>query len=244
MVNCIYFWILVLIVVFRYPSCLKTHKYSVSFWLSSVGVMCFKSNTVTYSTAEMEGWPHTRRYKPDTEPSFPTAAFGEGHSPIFGLVIINFCPVTPQVCGVKNIRASLISNHKYQAHGSASSGRPTIAKRKEETKTCQQSNVAYFNSAYLLQCIECLLSQDFTHIPVPPACRHCQTQCKLGQAGTASWQCWLSFTFVFFVCFFLLKSCLITQVSVMSQSYCCKYNIASCLAGNFINHQTRSWSYK
>lgn len=54
--------------------------------------------------------------KPDTEPSFPTAAFREGHSP-------TICPITPQVCGVKNIGASLISNRKIK-HRSASSGRP------------------------------------------------------------------------------------------------------------------------
>lgn len=80
---------------------------------------------------------------------------------------------------------------------------------------CQQSNVAYFYSAYL-QCIECLLTQDFTYIPVPPLViivKHNASEDKLGQPAYSVTRPLYLF---FLLLVFFLKSCLITQVSVRS----------------------------
>lgn len=87
------------------------------------------------------------------------------------------------------IGASLFSNWKYEIclivmtlRQAAFDGNPVIANKKEQTGTCQQPNVTYVYSRYLLERLHCLLSLDFSYIFIPHSSFHqSSTKPKPGQ---------------------------------------------------------------
>lgn len=73
------------------------------------------------------------------------------------------------------VGASLFLNWKYKIclivmnlHQAAFDGNPAIANKKERTGTCQQPNVTYVYSRYLLERLHCLLSLDFSYVLYSP----------------------------------------------------------------------------
>lgn len=77
------------------------------------------------------------------------------------------------------VGAPLFSNWKYEIclivmtlHQAAFDGNPVIANKREQTATCQQPNVTYVYSRYLLERLHCLLSLDFNYIFIPHSSFH------------------------------------------------------------------------